>query len=150
VAQPIVRPQRTVLEVNTDKVTKLIKMLSSPSDGEIVAAARALMRTLESEGNDIHDLAKRIESNGGRISPAERSRIYEQERQRARQQAQRETAKAGPSFYEMACEIQRKEGSLTERERGFVADMVRWCARREPSDKQAKWLHSIYCRVGRS
>jgi hypothetical protein len=138
-----------VLVVNTDKVTKLIKMLSSSNDGEIVAAARALMRTLESEGSDIHDLAKRIESSGG-ISPAERSRIYEQERQQARQQTQRETAEPGPSFYQMACEIQHKDnGSLTAKERGFVADMVRWCARRKPSEKQAKWLHAIYCKVGR-
>jgi hypothetical protein len=146
--------------MNTDKVTKLIKMLSSSNDGEIVAAARALMRTLEADGNDIHDLAKRIESGGGGgISPAERARLYEEALQRARREARREaereaatrTADTVPSFYQMACEVQRKEnGSLTEKERGFVADMVRWCARREPSEKQAKWLHSIYCRVGRS
>jgi hypothetical protein len=140
-----------MLAVNTDKITKLIKMLTSPNDGEIVAATRALMRTLESEGHDIHDLAKRIESGGGGISPADRARIYEQERQRARQEAQREAEAAGPSYYQMACEIQRKaNGRLRENEQTFVADMVRWCARREPSEKQAKWLDSIFCRVGRS
>jgi hypothetical protein len=136
--------------MNTDKVTKLIKMLSSSNDGEVVASARALLRALAADGCDIHDLAKRIESGGGGISPAERSGIYEQERQRARAQAQQETAAARPSFYQMACEIQHKEnGSLSEKERGFVADMVRWCARREPSEKQANWLHSIYRKVGR-
>jgi hypothetical protein len=50
----------------------------------------------------------------------------------------------------MACEITAKEnGRLSEKERDFVEDMVRWCARREPSEKQGKWLHSIYCRIGR-
>ena len=47
-----------------------------------------------------------------------------------------------PTFYDMACEIEHKaNGGLSEKERAFVADMVRWCARREPSEKQAKWLH---------
>ena len=73
--------------MNTDKVTKLIKMLSSPNDGEVIAAARALQRTLASEGADIHDLAARVEG-GGKLSPAERTRIYEQ----ARREAQREAA----------------------------------------------------------
>jgi hypothetical protein len=146
--------------LNTDKVTKLIKMLTSLNDGEVVASARALLRTLAADGHDIHDLAKRIENGGGGgISPAERARIYEEALHRARREARREaerdaaarTTDTGPSYYQMACEIQRKEDdSLSEKERGFVADMVRWCARREPSEKQAKWLHSIYCRVGRS
>jgi hypothetical protein len=116
-ALPAVRPQGPVLEMNTEKVVKLVKLLSSPNDGEVVAAATALMRTLKADNLDIHDLAKRIENGDGGISPAERARIYEQERQRARreaQQTQRETAAAGPSFYQIACEIQHKEnGSLT-------------------------------------
>jgi hypothetical protein len=50
----------------------------------------------------------------------------------------------------MAQEIEHKaNGRLSEKEQEFVADMVRWCARREPSEKQAKWLHDIYCRIGR-
>jgi citrate synthase len=118
--------------MNADRVGKLIRMLSSPNDGEVVAAARALMRTLESEGNDIHDLAARVEGGG-------------------RREAKAATANAVPSFYDMACEIERKaNGCLSEKDQTFVADMVRWCARREPSEKQAKWLHSIYCRIGRA
>jgi hypothetical protein len=30
-----------------------------------------------------------------------------------------------------------------------LADVGLWCARREPSEKQAKWLHDIYYRIGR-
>jgi len=50
----------------------------------------------------------------------------------------------------MAKEIEYKDnGHLNAKEREFVGDMVRWCARREPSEKQAKWLHAIYCRIER-
>jgi hypothetical protein len=49
----------------------------------------------------------------------------------------------------MALEIRQKaNGRLAPKEQDFVDDMVRWCARREPSEKQAKWLHAIYCKVG--
>lgn len=39
------------------KLSKLILMLSSDVDGEIVAAARAIGRTLRADGHDWHDLA---------------------------------------------------------------------------------------------
>ena len=55
-----------------------------------------------------------------------------------------------PSFYSMACEIKHKDdGRLSPKESNFVDDMVRWCIRREPSEKQAEWLHAIYCKIGR-
>ena len=40
-----------------ERIAKLIRMLSSASDGEIIAAARAISRALVNEGADIHDLA---------------------------------------------------------------------------------------------
>jgi hypothetical protein len=138
--------------MNTEKLGKLIKMLSSPNDGEVVAAARAITRALAADGADIHELAKRVEG-GGRLSKAEMQKIYDTAYQRGKDAAAADTgfrAADVPAFYEMACEIQEKgNGHLSEKEQGFVDDMVRWCARREPSDKQAKWLHSIYCRIGR-
>src|SRR4029077_10898532 len=75
-ALPPVRPSRTVLAVmNTDKIGKLIKMLSSPSDGEVVAAARAILRTLAQEDTDIHELAARVE--GEKLSKVDMQRIYD-------------------------------------------------------------------------
>jgi hypothetical protein len=57
---------------------------------------------------------------------------------------------AGPSWHEMAeyC-AEHDDGRLTAKERGFVDDMVRWCTRREPSEKQGRWLHVLYVRLGR-
>jgi len=139
------------IEPVADKLGKLLKLLSSPRDGEVVAAARAILRTLEGAGADIHELAARIE--GRKLSQAEMQRIYDAAYADGKNAA---AADAGfssvdpPSFYEMAQEIEHKaNGRLNEREQEFVADMVRWCARREPSEKQAKWLHAIYYRIGR-
>jgi hypothetical protein len=137
--------------MNTEKIGKLLKMLSSNSDGEVVAAARAILRTLQAEGADIHELAERVE--GRKLSQAEMQRIYD----KAFADGKKSVAAAAdfssvgtPSFHEMACEVQAKaNGRLSPKEHGFVDDMIRWCAHREPSEKQAKWLHAIYCRIGR-
>ena len=135
------------IEPVADKLGKLLKLLSSPRDGEVVAAARAILRTLEGAGADIHELAERVE--GRKLSQAEMQRIYDKAYRDGRADAGFGSVDP-PSFYEMACEIKHKaNGRLREKEHEFVADMVRWCARREPSEKQAKWLHDIYCRIGR-
>jgi hypothetical protein len=39
-----------------DKLGKLIRMLSPDRDGEVLAAASAIRRTLAAEGSDIHAL----------------------------------------------------------------------------------------------
>jgi hypothetical protein len=137
--------------MNTDKISKLLKMLSSSSDGEVVNAARAILRTLQAEGTDIHALAERVE--GRKLSQTEMQQIYDKAFQDGKSAA---TAASGfspvdvPTFYSMACEIQHKaNGRLSPKEQGFVDDMVCWCARREPSEKQAKWLHALYCKIGR-
>jgi hypothetical protein len=47
-------------------------------DGEVVAAARALVRTLESVGQDIHALAERMEKpNGSSLTDAEMRKLYD-------------------------------------------------------------------------
>jgi hypothetical protein len=136
--------------MNIERIQKLIKLLSSDNDGEALAAVHALKRVLAQEGTDIHELAKRVEG----LSEAEMKRLYDAGFQQGKNAAATTVGftnvEAPPSFYEMACEIKRKgDGRLSQKESGFVDDMVRWCARREPSEKQAKWLHAIYCKIGR-
>jgi hypothetical protein len=137
--------------MSAEKIGKLIKMLSSPNDGEVVAAARAIVRTLQAEGTDIHELAERVE--GRKLSQAEMQIIYDKafrDGKSAATAANEFNPVGVPTFYSMAFEIQAKaNGRLSPKEQDFVEDMVRWCAHREPSEKQAKWLHSIYCRIGR-
>jgi hypothetical protein len=137
--------------MNAEKIGKLLKMLSSSNDGEVVNAARAIMRTLAQEGADIHELAERVE--GRKLSQAEMQRIYDKAYRDGKDAAAVDVGFRSvdpPSFYAMACEIMhRSEARLSPKELQFIDDMVRWCARREPSERQAKWLHSIYCRIGR-
>lgn len=44
-------------KVHTDKVAKLVRMLASDRDGEVLAAVAALKRTLGAGGADINDMA---------------------------------------------------------------------------------------------
>lgn len=48
-------------EMNRPMVAKCVRLLSSPVDGEVVAAARSLLRILATTGHDIHDIAREIE-----------------------------------------------------------------------------------------
>jgi hypothetical protein len=138
--------------MNTEKIGKLIKMLSSPNDGEVVAAARAILRTLAQEGTDIHELATRVE--GGKLSKANMQRIYDAAfadgRRAAENNKPTEFHDVEPNWHEIAVNCRdHDDGRLTPREREFVNDMVRWTVHRKPSEKQGKWLHLIYVRLGR-
>ena len=137
--------------MNVERIQKLLKLLSSDNDGEALAAVHALKRVLAQEGGDIHGLADSI----GGLSEAEMQKLYDAGFQKGKETANfTDVEIKPPSFYEMACEIQHSHGgcyrwALSEKEVKFIDDMVRWCARREPSEKQGRWLHAIYCKVGR-
>jgi len=51
------------------KLAKLVRLLASPREGEALAAARAIERTLASEGGDIHDLADVLTGPAPRQAP---------------------------------------------------------------------------------
>jgi len=109
-----------------DKLGKLIRMLSSDKDGEVLAAASAIKRTLAAEGSDIHALADAL----CRLQPQHRPRHEDDN-----------------DWHGIACECQAH--GLSRREQNFVADMVAWTAFREPTQKQRAWLLSIHTRVRR-
>jgi hypothetical protein len=46
--------------IDTDKVAKLVRMLASDRDGEVLAAVAALKRTLAAGGADLNDMAAAI------------------------------------------------------------------------------------------
>ena len=58
------------------KLAKLLRMLSSNREPEVLAAAQALCRTLESAGADIHALAAIVE-HGGELNQAEMKKHYD-------------------------------------------------------------------------
>ena len=66
-------PRRTPLE---QKLGTFIRMLASERDGEVVAAARAIVRTLKAAGADIHVLAERVETaNGSKLTDAKMRKL---------------------------------------------------------------------------
>ena len=116
------------------KLAKLIPLLSSDKDGEVVATARAIERTLRAEGFDWHDLANAVtrqpEARIIYIKPPEPE----------------------PGDW---CELARwcldhDDDRLNEKESSFVSDMAsRLICGGEPSERQAAWLRSIYAKLKR-
>jgi hypothetical protein len=53
----VARPIKKAPAVDADKVAKLVRLLASDKDGEVLAAIAALKRTLVIADMDLHDLA---------------------------------------------------------------------------------------------
>jgi hypothetical protein len=130
-------------------------LLASPSDGEALAAARAIVRTLKATGADIHTLAERVENvNGGKLSEAEMKKLYNagyEDGMRAvenRSTGDFHNVDGTPNWHEIARFCQQNDSKLRENERQFISDMAARSVWREPTEKQAKWLRSIFYRLG--
>jgi hypothetical protein len=104
-------------------LAKLIRMLSSDRDGEVVASVHAMRRLLASVGLSLHDLADAIEL------PARASQHDDD----------------ADDWRVMAKACAQCLHLLSEREISFVRTMPRW--RGKPSRKQAEWLEAIYDRI---
>jgi hypothetical protein len=115
------------------RIEKLVPRLASTHDGEVVATARAINRTLKAAGLDWHDLAKAVATNfSGRISHASL-------------QIEPDKATDWSDLARWCCDHDNRR--LTPREREFVEDMVAWCRWREPTRRQAVWLADIANRL---
>jgi hypothetical protein len=137
-----------------DKLGKIIRMLSSDKDGDVLAAAHALKRTLEGANLDIHMLAAGIEeSNGKKFTEADAIEIYQRGVEDGRKAAKQNgtvSVDGEPSWNDIARECAAQIARLQPREREFISDMVAWTTHGGmPTDKQAKWLRSIWARVRR-
>jgi hypothetical protein len=104
-------------------LAKLIRMLSSDREGEVLASVHAMRRVLASAGLSLHDLANAIEL------PAQASQHDDD----------------ADDWRVMAKACARYSYLLSEREISFVTTMMRW--RAKPSRKQAEWLAAIYDRI---
>ena len=62
----------SVLDPVTDKLGKLLRLLGSDRDGEVVATARSIVRVLEGAGLDLHVLADNINGDNKIIEQAYR------------------------------------------------------------------------------
>ena len=138
------------------KLGRFLRLLSSDQDGEVVAAARALVRTLKGAGQDIHALAAAIERpSGGKLSKAEMKILYDHGYADGFRDGENKEHNGadfknvgGKSWHEIAMWCNDRAGELSASEEQFVHDMAARSVWREPTEKQAKWLKSICLRLG--
>jgi hypothetical protein len=105
----------------TPRLGKLIPLLGSDRDGEVIGAARAIDRLLKSAGRDWHDLAALLRL------PAPRWEI------------------AADDWQSVARFCAENSTRLTERELDFLATLASWRGR--PTEKQFAWLRKIAARL---
>jgi hypothetical protein len=124
------------------------RLLTSSSRDAEVAAACAVVETLQGAGADIHDMAESVgatSANGKKFTEADACD------RPAAEQTQSATFHNvdddGPPWHAIAEECVAHPDRLRDRrEKVFVADLVRWTTG-QPTKKKAKWLRSIYAWV---
>ena len=111
------------MAVIAPKLSKLIPMLGTDHDGKVVATVRAISRTLKGVGLDFHNLVEAL------CDPRP-SYAY------ARPQTPEKELR---TWHEIAIWCRNHDGGdLSDKERKFVADMIRRTAGDfQPSEKQA-------------
>jgi hypothetical protein len=140
-----------------NKLASFVRLLSSDKDGEVIAAAHAIKRTLKAAGADIHTLATRIEKpNSDSLSEAEMKKLYDAGYSAGQRDAENKRYGAvdfhnidgTPNWHEMALYCQQHSNLLRGQEQTFINDIASRTVWREPTEKQAKWLKSIFYRLG--
>jgi hypothetical protein len=140
------------------KVAKLLRLLGSDVDGEVVAAARALVRTLKNAGSCLHELADTLEG-GGKISQADMAKLYDAGFEAGRAEGVRVTENSlhgpdefrnigEPTFHEMAMYCQKRISRIEAKHHDFSVKMCGLTLRYEPSPAQAKYLQSMFLKAG--
>jgi hypothetical protein len=110
-----------------DRIAKLIRLLASPVDGEVMGAPQALDRLLADAGG-FHHLAHVVEANW-------RPPIVVKPKPKPKHEWQIQAAHL----------LQYREILLGDRELDFLQNMQR--SRTAPTDKQWKWLGDIEARL---
>jgi hypothetical protein len=140
------------------KLGSLVRLLSSDRDGEVVAAARTLARTLKSYGADFHALAERVEhANGnGKLSEADMRKLFDagfaegiraaEDRQHGDQDFR--NIDGNLDFHRMALFCAERYDRLSDRERDSIDSVAARTVYREPTEKQSAWLKEIVFRLG--
>jgi hypothetical protein len=113
------------------KLAKLLRMLSPSREGEVLAAAQALYRTLQSANTDIHALAAIVEHGGG-LNEAEMKKLYDAGVREGMRVAQDVRHGEGdfhnidglPNWHEIALYCQHHNDRLQSREREFIDHMA--------------------------
>jgi hypothetical protein len=146
-----------------EKIAYTLRLLDSDQSGEIVAAVHALKRILQSLGTDWDGLAKGFEKilNGGgggkAITQAEMQKAISDAYAAGIQDAENkahgahdfQNADGTASWEAIALFLQRNKNRLDARHHEFIDDMAsRTAFGREPTERQHKYLHSLFYKLG--
>ncbi len=139
------------------RIADLIRRLGTNFDGEKIATVNALERLLASHSVTFNDLGDGIEklATGG-LEEAAMERIYAAARAEGLEEGKRqERAKSGfgseetPEWERIALYCQREKARIEARHHQFIDDMAsRFVWGLEPSEKQGKYLLSLFRRIG--
>ena len=135
-----------------ERLAKLIRLLGSDRDAEVVATVGAIKRTLEGAGLDLHTLAEMVNGKNsaskGEIKQAYRDGF--QDGYRTAEDEREDDDDANQlTWHQVAKFCEDRANRLQTHERKFIRNMVLWTARgREPSEKQGRWLDHLYVRLG--
>ena len=115
-----------------NKLGKLLRLLASDRDGEVVAAAKAITRTLAGADLDIHALAEGVETAADRkFSESDAQEIYRRAFEDGRRKAEQDQpvtfhSVADPSWHEIAWFAARKTTDDCVRVSANLS--MTWCA----------------------
>jgi hypothetical protein len=145
------------------RLAQLIRLTCSDHEGEVAGAGHAIVRTLKAAGADnVHKLADRIAKlNGNGIDKAAMQKLYDTG-YKAGYAAGVQAAEAKhhgaadflddegkPTWEAVALFCQREKHRLAEKHHEFIDDMAsRTAWGHEPTEKQHKYLHSLFFKLG--
>ena len=112
-----------------ERLTKLLLMLSSDRDGEVIAAARAIGRALKNTGADWHALAARLSAPAKASAPPHHDTHDD-------------------DWHEMREFCLQHSELLRSRELEFIENLAEWQG--DLTVKQHDWLIAIYARIRRA
>jgi hypothetical protein len=141
------------------RIAQFVRATISDRDGEVAAAAQFLVKALKAASSDsIHALADRIEKpNGNGIDKAEMKKLYDAGYAAGVQAAEAKHHGAAdfldedgkPTWEAVALFLQREKRRLAEKHHEFVDDMAgRTAWGHEPTERQHKYLHSLFFKLG--
>jgi hypothetical protein len=136
------------------KLGRSIRMLSSNKDGDVLAAAAAILRLLASCGADIHTLAAHVENGGGGGLNENDKKKIRSEIENARAIGYAEGVRAAEArfrpdgkleFSEVALAMERQINRLPPDKHKFIRKMALYAREEfEPTPKQGKFLFDLF------
>jgi hypothetical protein len=145
------------------KIARLLRLFGSDFEGEAQNAFAAMRRLIVNEGLSFNDIATVIENHQGEIeekkfSDADAEIIFARGVEKGREEEARKKEQIVPGdYYDVGGQprwgaiaefCQKHHDRLRPSEQQFVDDMVGRAMWRQPTEKQGRWLLTIFLRLG--